>query len=139
MKINAILSDSDKYSVSAMCKLLNISRSFLNYSKNKLKKYNEEEQLTQYIKEIFKNSRNNHESRKNKVELKKRGIVASKCRIKRIMNENGLVSTYTVKQYRVHKQTCNNDKIDNKLKQNFNQEERMKVIVSDLTYVNVTK
>ena len=52
------------------------------------------------------------------------------------MKENGLVSTYTLKQYKVHKQTCNNDKIDNKLKRKFNQEERMKVIVSDLTYVN---
>ena len=51
------------------------------------------------------------------------------------MKEN----TYTVKQYKVHKQTCNNNTIDNKLKRNFNQEERMKVIVSDLTYVNVTK
>ena len=53
------------------------------------------------------------------------------------MKENGLVSTYTVKQYKVHKQICNNDKIDNKLKRNFKQEERMKVILSDLTYVNV--
>ena len=69
-----------------------------------LQKYNaEEEKLTQPIKEIFKN-------------------------IRRIMKENGLVSTYTLKQYKVHKQTCNNDKIDNKLKRNFNQEERMKVI-----------
>ena len=97
-----------------MCKLLNSSRSSLYYAKNKpAKKYNaEEEKLTQHIKEIFKN-------------------------IRRIMKENGLVSTYTLKQYKVHKQTCNNDKIDNKLKRNFNQEERMKVIVSDLTYVNV--
>ena len=69
--------------------------------------------------------------------MKKKGIIASKRRIIRIMKENGLVSTYTVKQYKVHKQTCNNDKIDNKLKRNFNQEERMKVIVSDSTYVNV--
>ena len=122
-----------------MCKLLNISRSSLYYAKNKpAKKYNaEEEKLTQHIKEIFKNSRNNYGSRKIKVELKKKGIRASKQRIRRIMKENGLVSTYTVKQYKVHKQTCNNDKIDNKLKRNFNQEERMKVIVSDLTYVNV--
>ena len=118
-----------------MCKLLNISRSSLYYAKNKpAKKYNaEEEKLTQHIKEIFKNSRNNYGSRKIKVELKKKGIIASKRRIRRIMKEN----TYTVKQYKVHKQTCNNDKIDNKLKRNFNQEERMKVIVSDLTYVNV--
>ena len=122
-----------------MCKLLNISRSSLYYAKNKpAKKYNaEEEKLTQHIKEIFKNSRNNYGSRKIKVELKKKGIIASKRRIRRIMKENGLVSTYTVKQYKVHKQTYNNDKIDNKLKRNFNQEERMKVIVSDLTYVNV--
>ena len=130
-KINVILSNSYKYPISAMCKLLNISSSSLYYAKNKpAKKYNaEEEKLTQHIKEIFKNSRNNYGSRKIKVELKQR--------IRRIMKENGLVSTYTVKQYKVHKQICNNDKIDNKLKRNFNQEERMKVILSDLTYVNV--
>ena len=53
------------------------------------------------------------------------------------MQENGLVSSYTVKQYKVHHSTCNNDNIENKLDRNFNQEERMKVVVSDLTYVNV--
>ena len=49
-----------------MCKLLNISRSSLYYAKNKpAKKYNaEEEKLTQHIKEIFKNSRNNYGCRK---------------------------------------------------------------------------
>ena len=52
------------------------------------------------------------------------------------MQENGLVSSYTVKQYKVHHSTCNNDNIENRLNRNFNQEERMK-IVSDLTYVNV--
>ena len=135
-KINVILSNSYKYPISAMCKLLNISRSSLYYAKNKPDKKiitQKEEKLTQHIKEIFKNSRNNYGFRKIKVELKKKGIIASKRRIRRIMKEN----TYTVKQYKVHKQTCNNDKIDNKLKRNFNQEERMKVIVSDLTYVNV--
>lgn len=56
-----------------MCKLLNISSLSLYYAKNKpAKKYNaEEEKLTQHIKEIFKNSRNNYGSRKIKVELKK--------------------------------------------------------------------
>lgn len=53
------------------------------------------------------------------------------------MQENGLVSSYTVKQYKVHHTTCNNDNIENRLNRNFNQEERMKVVVSDLTYVNV--
>lgn len=51
------------------------------------------------------------------------------------MQENDLVSSYTVKQYKIHHTTCNN--IENKLDRNFTQEERMKVVVSDLTYVNV--
>lgn len=53
------------------------------------------------------------------------------------MKENGLVSNYTVKQFKLHKSTCNNDPIKNELNRNFNQEDRMNVIVSDLTYVNV--
>ena len=53
------------------------------------------------------------------------------------MKEKGLVSNYTVKQFKLHKPTCNNDLIKNELNRNFKQKERMNVIVSDLTYVNV--
>ena len=53
------------------------------------------------------------------------------------MNLNGLVSNYTVKQFKVHKATCNEDKIENKLNREFNREEKLDVVVSDLTYVNV--
>ena len=122
-----------------MCKLLDIPRSSLYYNRNnnlKKKKSNDHD-LTDLIKEIFKNSRNNYGSRKIKVELAKRGHIVSRRRIRRIMKKNGLVSSYTVKQYKVHKTKCNNDSIDNKLNRNFKQEKRMKVVVSDLTYVNV--
>lgn len=37
----------------------------------------------------------------------------------------------------MHKTTYNNDNVNNELNRDFNQEERMKVVVSDLTYVNV--
>ena len=50
---------------------------------------------------------------------------------------NGLVSNYTVKQYKVHKATCNNDKVDNVLNREFDRNEELDVVVSDLTYVNV--
>jgi len=53
------------------------------------------------------------------------------------MNLNGLVSNYTVKQFKVHKTKCNNDLVENVLNRNFNRKEEMDVIVSDLTYVNV--
>ena len=53
------------------------------------------------------------------------------------MDLNGLVSNYTVKQFKVHKSTCNEDKIENKLNREFDREEKLDVVVSDLTYVNV--
>lgn len=101
------------------------------------KKKHDDSDLIDLIKEIFKNSRNNYGSRKIKIELAKLGHIVSKRRIRRIMKENDLVSSYTVKQYKVHHSTCNNDNIENRLNRNFNQEERMEVIASDLTYVNV--
>lgn len=53
------------------------------------------------------------------------------------MNLNGLVSNYTVKQFKVRKQSCNNDNISNSLNREFNNNKYLDVIVSDLTYVRV--
>ena len=38
------------------------------------------------------------------------------------MQENGLVSNYTVKQYKIHKSTCNNDKVENIVHREFDRE-----------------
>lgn len=122
-----------------MYRLLDIPRSSLYYkqsSQSKKKKCDDSE-LVDLIKEIFKDSQNNYGTRKIKVEMAKRGHIFSKRRIGRIMKENGLVSSYTVKQYKIHKSTCNSDDINNEPDQQFNQEKRMNVIVSELTYVNV--
>lgn len=53
------------------------------------------------------------------------------------MKANGLVSKYTVKQYKVHKTGCNEAKVQNVLNRNFMQEKQRRVVVSDLTYVRV--
>ncbi|HIX80558.1 MAG TPA: IS3 family transposase [Candidatus Erysipelatoclostridium merdavium] len=122
-----------------MGQLLDIPRLSLYYhlKNNNQKKNHDDSDLIDLIKEIFKNSRNNYGSRKIKIELAKLVHIISKRRIRCIMQENGLVSSYTVKQYKVHHSIYNNDNIENRLNRNFNQEERMKVVVSDLTYVNV--
>lgn len=121
-----------------MCQLLDIPRASLCYhlKNDSQKKKHDDSDLIDLIKEIFKNSRNNYGSRKIKIELAKLGHIVSKRRIRCIMQENGLVSSYTVKQYKTHHSTCNNDNTENRLNRNFNQEEKMKVVVSDLTYVN---
>ena len=89
-----------------MCKLLGISRSIVYYErKNKRQDF----ELENHIIRIFKESKNNYGSRKIKVELQKLGYQVSLKRIRKYMILNGLVSNYTVKQFKVHKATCNYD------------------------------
>jgi len=53
------------------------------------------------------------------------------------MRKNGLVSNYTVAQYKVHKSTCNQADTPNVVDRDFDNREKLEVIVSDLTYVRV--
>lgn len=58
-------------------------------------------------------------------------------KISRIMKANGLISKYTLKQYKHPKESGNESGVENILNREFNQTEAFKVIVSDLTYVRV--
>ena len=53
------------------------------------------------------------------------------------MKQEGLVSTYTVAQYKPHVAKCNEDKIENKVNREFDDHPQHNVVVSDLTYVRV--
>jgi putative transposase len=55
------------------------------------------------------------------------------------MKQNGLVSNYTVAQYKPHVDKCNESKIANELNREFNTKQPYAVVVSDLTYVRVGK
>lgn len=117
-----------------MCKVLKISRSTYYYE---LQSKPNEDELTKTIIRLFRESRNNYGTRKLKIELGKEGFVVSRRRIGRIMKENGLVSNYTVAQYKNHRSKCNESKVDNKLNRSFDDNEPYAVVVSDLTYVRV--
>ena len=117
-----------------MCKVLNVSRGSVYYEP---KKKSCDSELENLIITIFKNSRNNYGTRKIKNKLAKKGFKVSRRRISRIMKKYGLVSNYTVKQYKVSPAKCNEDKTDNIVDRDFNKKQALDVIVSDLTYVNV--
>ena len=53
------------------------------------------------------------------------------------MKKYSLVSNYTVAQYKVRRSKCNEDKIENIVNREFNNREKLEVVVSDLTYVRV--
>src|SRR5699024_9368613 len=67
----------------------------------------------------------------------KLGYQVSRRRISRIMKEQGLVSKYTVAQFKVSKSLVNESKVGNELNREFYSDKPLKVIVSDLTYVRV--
>ncbi len=117
-----------------MCAFLGISRSSYYYESKATKSDTE---LENDVEKIFKTSRNNYGTRKIKKELAKLGKVVSRRVIGRIMAKHGLISNYTVAQYKVHKSTCNNDDVGNIVNREFNDRDNLQVIVSDLTYVRV--
>lgn len=125
-----------------MCLILDIPKStyyyHINLNKTRVKCI-KDGTISREIFNIFKFSRNNFGTRKIKKELAKlpQPIVASRRKIGRLMNEMGLVSNYTVAQYKLHKTTCNEAPIRNELQREFNQNTPLAVVVSDLTYVRV--
>ena len=133
-KVNVIKANSHKYSVSAMCKVLNIPRSSYYYE---AKQPQTEDNLSSKIREIFRQSRNNDGTRKIKVELTKKGYTVSRRRIGRIMKQEGLVSSYTVAQYKPHVDKWNESKVQNIVNREFSDQPQYNVVVSDLTYVRV--
>ena len=97
----------------------------------------EESKIEKQIIDIFKKSRNNYGTRKIKKALGKIGYQVSRRRIARIMNENSLVSNYTVAQYKVYSKGCNEAEIPNTVDREFDNRDNLEVAVSDLTYVRV--
>jgi len=85
----------------------------------------------------LKSARNNYATRKIKVELKKRGYQVSRRRIGRIMKQKGLVSNYTVAQFRPHIDHYNETKTANLMNRKFDEQPYLKVVVNVLTYVRV--
>jgi transposase InsO family protein len=102
-----------------------------------LKEKETKEEYEEDVISAFKESNNNYGAKKIRNELRKRDIRISKRRIRRIMEKNGLVSNYTIAQFKVHRTEVNQDKFDNELNREFNNKEENQVIVSDLTYVRV--
>ncbi|BEP30380.1 hypothetical protein HLPR_27110 [Helicovermis profundi] len=83
-----------------MCKVLKIARSTYYYEKKTIKI---DSILENRIIEIFKSNRKAYGTRKIKKELSKVNMIASRKKIGKIMKKYNLISSYTIKQYKVTK------------------------------------
>ena len=117
-----------------MCKVLGISKSgFYKYKEKSIA----EDLETKRVVRIFKDNQRAYGTRRIQKECEREGIVISRRRIRNIMHENDLISTYTIAHYKVHKQAVNEDRTKNEVDRQFDGRALHEVIVSDLTYVRV--
>lgn len=130
-----IRQNAHKYSVSALCSVLQVNRSTYYYESNPRPIDNS---IEEEVVKIFQDNRRVYGTRKIKVELKKLGMVVSRRRIGRLMKKNCLVSSYTVAQYKIHQSACNESEVPNELNRQFQKKAPLEAIVSDLTYVRVS-
>lgn len=68
------------------------------------------------------------------MEQEKLGQNVSRRRISRIMNENGLVSNYTVAQYKVHTNNCNESSIPNIVDRKFETLEQLQLELAEYIF-----
>lgn len=129
-----ILENAPKYSISAMSRILKIARSSIYYKEKPSK---DETALESAAQTAFEENRGVYGSRKIKRVLERKGIIISKEKICRIMNRRGLESAYTHKKYKPRSSKTNDSAIPNLLDRQFDGQERLAAVVSDLTYVRV--
>lgn len=118
-----------------MCIVLKVNRSTYYYESSQ--QSSSDDEVEQAIIRIFEENQRVYGARKIKVILHEQGMIVSRRRIGRLIKKNGLVSVYTVAQYKPHVSSCNDSPIQNELNREFVKEEPLEAVVSDLTYVRV--
>ena len=109
-----------------MCRCLQVPRSTYYYEAKK--RDHQDKEITKQIIKIFKDSRRIYGQRKIKEKLKDLGFIVSRRRIGRIMAEQGLVSKYTIVQYKPMKTVVNEEKISNRLNREFDEKDELEVV-----------
>ena len=126
--------NAHKYGVSAQCRILGISRGSYYYD---VKPPKDETHLEEAVQTAFEENRSVYGSRKIKKVLGRKKIILSKDKICRIMKKRGLKSAYTRKKYKNHNKKVNEAIAPNLLNRQFDGQDRLAAVVSDLTYVRV--
>ena len=126
--------NAHKYAVSAQCRILGISRGSYYYE---VKLPKDETALEDAVQTAYEENRSLYGSRKLKKVLLRKGIILSRRKICRIMRRRGLESAYTRRKYKNPNKKVNESAAPNLLDRQFNGQEYLAAVVSDLTYVRV--
>lgn len=129
----------EQYSVHELCEALNVSRgTFYNhiFRKADCTKYLEEQQaLMLQVQQIFDDSKQRYGAEKIRIVLAENGIRVGKERIRKIMNELGLVSIRENAKSNYKKRQQYQKR--NLLNQEFEAKRKNEIWVSDITYFKI--
>ena len=126
--------NAHRYSISALCRCLGISRGSYYYESRQPK---EETLLEKAVQTAFEENRSLYGSRKLKKVLAGKDMTLSRRKICSIMKRLGLESAYTHRKYKHHHTKVNDSAAPNLLDRQFDHQDRLAAVVSDLTYVRV--
>ena len=120
-----------------MCGVLGAPRSTYYWAISHPEPERADDPIAGDVVRIYEDNRRERGAPKIKRALAREGIVASRRRIKRIINQKGLVSAYARKKYRPHASRVSEAEAPNVPSREFDGHLPRTHIVSDLTYVRV--
>ncbi|HJI40947.1 MAG TPA: IS3 family transposase [Coriobacteriaceae bacterium] len=136
-KLRAIAANEGRYPISAQCRLLGVARSTYYSMRSRADRPDAPDPAAPAVVAAHAASKGRYGSRKIKASLERSGVTVSRRRVCRIMRENGLVSAYGRKRFKVHPGAVNEADVPNVVARGFGGRAPRTHICSDLTYVRV--
>lgn len=135
--MRAIAANEGRYPISAQCRLLGVARSTYYSMRSRAGRPAAPDPAAPAVVAAHAASKGRYGSRKIKASLERSGVTVSRRRVCRIMRENGLVSAYGRKRFKVHPGAVNEADVPNVVARGFGGRAPRTHICSDLTYVRV--
>lgn len=135
--MRAIAANEGRYPISAQCRLLGVARSTYYSMRSRADRPAAPDPAAPAVVAAHAASKGRYGSRKIKASPGRSGVTVSRRRVCRIMRENGLVSAYGRKMFKVHPGAVNEADVPNVVARGFGGRAPRTHICSDLTYVRV--
>ena len=133
--MTVIAANARRYPVSAQCEILGVPRSTYYCLRPRPEPPPAPDPVEPDVLAVHAESKGRYGARKAKASLERRGVVASRRRISRIMRENGLSSAYGRKRFKAHPGKPNEAELPNVLDRSFDGHAPRTHVRGDLTYV----
>ncbi|OUP06198.1 transposase [Collinsella sp. An2] len=127
--------NADRHPASAQCEILGVPRSTYCYLRPRPEPPPAPDPVEPDVLAVHAGSKGRHGARKVKASLERRGVVASRRRISRVMRENGPSSAYGGKRFKAHPGKPNEAEPPNVLDRSFDGHAPRTHVCSGLAYV----